>query len=1076
MDSTIGSNTNSPVPLSGSPSNHNHSSRPTSSLSSTLPSRSNPLPPPSPSRQAGLRNGIWKPQAEATYTGSVRNGIDGAKEMNGCIESDNENQDQQEGPSQGLGDQVGSTQQQGHPSPFLHLPHSSVATPRSTVQAPASPAVVSPQPSRPLASSPPPSHSHTPSTRGVAAFDFDELLGPRPSNQVAQTSSSSNTSQPASSDEGHQQQYESQALEGKLQGLGFASPGGGKVSGVGEFREGYFDEGEETDESWLHYSSSSRRGGGRHHDGTSTASHHPSSSNTSDSPPSQISSPPNPSANSFGSPLSPHVTPFSPGLMAIGPEQPENGKGNNGSSSSSNPWATPSANIISAARAGAREREASWNSANLSSPPSESRSFASPALHATFATTATTESHTSSTRSYSPFLSSPPLSHRYLNSDANSLPFPHPSNMPFTPPSSHPESFDSPLPSTQLQQQPAVSAAMSQRGSRDTLMRSPEKGGYSRAPYSLQPTLNQLPPLANIGGGGGEPNSNEEISTLFVTGFPDDMLEREFQNVFLFAEGFEAATLKIHTSALSGGDGSEGSGSGINSGRTSFEEYGRDEFLRREACASPALNGNGMNGGSLIGGGKKQSIGFARFRTQQQAFQAMEVLNRRKVDLERGSLLKAEMAKKNLHPKKQVFVIPASTIQTAPLPPSSSFESNLVSQISHPSSINGSAPSSTAGTMITTTTIPGGGGPSIPLSALDADTLQKLANSGNVNPAVLAEIARQNAAAVAATSPKLSAPVSTSTGLSAYEAFHSVPSVPLARRDHQYFDDQPSPLLAQDSNHQYSSSSTLPLSASPPRQSNLLSQNSMLQQFDDRSVIDRPVEQLYSRPTPTADTYSNPSPLLASDIGAFSSIPRERQASYPQQHQQTTTSPGLAYESSFRSQLVPAAVRPQTQAQQQSSQLAQQQAQLAAAQAFARNANPADMNAPKNTLYVGGLPAVLPSLTGPFSASHLEDSLRNAFSRCPGFKRLQFRSKSNGPIVFVEFEDTAYATKAMNEMYGYILGGLVKGGIRLSYSKNPLGVRSNGLPSGNPPPLAFVTAGQIEGHQVIYPSYIVPYS
>ncbi|PRQ77069.1 hypothetical protein AAT19DRAFT_12487, partial [Rhodotorula toruloides] len=71
------------------------------------------------------------------------------------------------------------------------------------------------------------------------------------------------------------------------------------------------------------------------------------------------------------------------------------------------------------------------------------------------------------------------------------------------------------------------------------------------------------------------------------------------------------------------------------------------------------------------------------------------------------------------------------------------------------------------------------------------------------------------------------------------------------------------------------------------------------------------------------------------------------------------------------------------------------------------------------------------------------DRLRNAFSRCPGFKRLQFRNKSNGPIVFVEFVDTAHATRAMQELYGHTLGGLVKGGIRLSYSKNPLGVRSN---------------------------------
>jgi hypothetical protein len=41
------------------------------------------------------------------------------------------------------------------------------------------------------------------------------------------------------------------------------------------------------------------------------------------------------------------------------------------------------------------------------------------------------------------------------------------------------------------------------------------------------------------------PQSNEEISTIFVVGFPDDMQEREFQNMFIFSPGFEAATLKV---------------------------------------------------------------------------------------------------------------------------------------------------------------------------------------------------------------------------------------------------------------------------------------------------------------------------------------------------------------------------------------------------------------------------------------------------------------------------------------------------------------------------------------------------
>lgn len=36
----------------------------------------------------------------------------------------------------------------------------------------------------------------------------------------------------------------------------------------------------------------------------------------------------------------------------------------------------------------------------------------------------------------------------------------------------------------------------------------------------------------------------------------------------------------------------------------------------------------------------------------------------------------------------------------------------------------------------------------------------------------------------------------------------------------------------------------------------------------------------------------------------------------------------------------------------------------------------------------------------------------------------------------------SYAAKALNDLYGNQVNGLVKGGIRLSYSKNPLGVRT----------------------------------
>ncbi|KAJ6560370.1 hypothetical protein B0H19DRAFT_849524, partial [Mycena capillaripes] len=103
-----------------------------------------------------------------------------------------------------------------------------------------------------------------------------------------------------------------------------------------------------------------------------------------------------------------------------------------------------------------------------------------------------------------------------------------------------------------------------------------------------------------------------------------------------------------------------------------------------------------------------------------------------------------------------------------------------------------------------------------------------------------------------------------------------------------------------------------------------------------------------------------------------------------------------------------------------------------------------DQNPPINTLYVGNLPA-LPSgggVGGGPTMEYLESALRELFGTCAGFRQMSFRPKGNGPMCFVEFEDVSYATKTLNELYGNTLGGLIKGGgIRLSYSKNPLGVR-----------------------------------
>ncbi|QPG77205.1 hypothetical protein FOA43_004612 [Brettanomyces nanus] len=146
------------------------------------------------------------------------------------------------------------------------------------------------------------------------------------------------------------------------------------------------------------------------------------------------------------------------------------------------------------------------------------------------------------------------------------------------------------------------------------------------------------------------------------------------------------------------------------------------------------------------------------------------------------------------------------------------------------------------------------------------------------------------------------------------------------------------------------------------------------------------------------------------------------------------------------SQLSPPSSSPQLSSKQlPPSQTAQQQQMIPELSLLARippPTNPADQNPPCNTLYVGNLP---PDAT--------EMELRTLFQPQKGFRRLSFKNKQSngnshhGPMCFVEFEDVAHAARALAELYGRTLprsGGSAKGGIRLSFSKNPLGVRGPG--------------------------------
>ncbi|KAI8454675.1 hypothetical protein BY996DRAFT_4581661 [Phakopsora pachyrhizi] len=121
------------------------------------------------------------------------------------------------------------------------------------------------------------------------------------------------------------------------------------------------------------------------------------------------------------------------------------------------------------------------------------------------------------------------------------------------------------------------------------------------------------------------------------------MNEREFQNMFMFCSGFEAATLKVPASTLAA----------------------------RERDITAASGGAATS--------RKQIIGFAKFKTRADALHARETLSGRKVDAEKGNVLKAEMAKKNLHTKRGL----SNEIAVPSLQPASSSAASTVNHSPH---------------------------------------------------------------------------------------------------------------------------------------------------------------------------------------------------------------------------------------------------------------------------------------------------------------------------------------------------------------------------------------------------------
>lgn len=158
--------------------------------------------------------------------------------------------------------------------------------------------------------------------------------------------------------------------------------------------------------------------------------------------------------------------------------------------------------------------------------------------------------------------------------------------------------------------------------------------------------------------------------------------------MFTFSAGFEAATLKIPNKELTAyGSGASGAGVGnvrpggslgyphvhggpndpynlvtINQGGV-VVDGGRDGTTSSwppaddQQFSSFAANSSAAAANANLST-RKQIIGFAKFRTRAEALEARDTLQGRRVDIEKGAVLKAEMAKKNLHTKRGIGPLP----------------------------------------------------------------------------------------------------------------------------------------------------------------------------------------------------------------------------------------------------------------------------------------------------------------------------------------------------------------------------------------------------------------------------------
>ncbi|KAJ2879539.1 hypothetical protein H4R27_005249 [Coemansia aciculifera] len=511
---------------------------------------------------------------------------------------------------------------------------------------------------------------------------------------------------------------------------------------------------------------------------------------------------------------------------------------------------------------------------------------------------------------------------------------------------------------------------------------------------------------------------SDDVTTIFVGGIPDDMKEREFQNMFTFSTGFEAASLKFPSS-----DG--------------------------------ALDKDGQ---------KKQIIGFAKFHSRVAALEARDILTGRRVDADSNYVLKAEMAKKDLHTRRGLSSLgPSSAIGATfgPDTPSASVGSRLqppqMAQMQKP----------------------GGQKPQMPQTGVPPQSVPRTASLTN------ATMASAVAAAAAAGRRPEHLRIS---GARAFNPFNDAPlaSAPImGAKAHRSFGASSafssSSQTALDPSAAHQAVSSAAAAASIPQMpgtagamgafihsDQLMASNMMLNRrgsvHGSTPVSGAMATNASSSAASSQHMYGNgyqvqyqsvpiSEPHSPDDHDSFHmSAPQSVQSQQQQQQQQqpkglgghrpavldiAALQPRLSQLSLGQMSAATAAMMTPMGGAPYSASAVSTPGGMMLPMANTRSVNSNDQNPPCNTIYVGNLP---------FGAK--EDELFMIFRNSLGYKRMSYRAKPNsGPMCFVEFENIDFATLAMNEHDGRMLTNSVNGGIRLSYSKNPLGVRAQGNPT-----------------------------